>query len=266
VQLLCDQDNPGPIHLKDKNPYHPQNHVRALIDIAEEAASLDKEAAPLMEGREAAALEEGEDAATFAGRYADNVNLLVAVSAYLEDPDILSSVQQMMSPICKTCTHPECKLINLHTRNIGHLAQRIGLDRLQYIKWASNGNLLFNKATYVPNVDNLHASILALWHDATFGGHNGGAKLEITSRDYYGLGMRADIQRYVQDVLYVRGQRHLGKSRMVISRPLNFRKVLGNTSPWTSLNCYLPQTDSILYLSLSIDLQSGLSFSQQPHA
>ena len=63
MQLLCDQDNPGPIHLKDKNPYHPQNHVRALIDIAEEAASLDKEAAPLMEGREAAALEEGEDAA-----------------------------------------------------------------------------------------------------------------------------------------------------------------------------------------------------------
>jgi hypothetical protein len=204
VRSLCDQDDLGPIYLENsghllESPYHPRNHVRALIDIAKEAAPLfDKEAAPL-EGKEAAALKKGGDAATFVGRYANDVDLLVPASAYLEDPEISSIVQQMMSLICKTCTHPECKLTNLHTRNIGHLARRIGLDRLQYIKWASNGNLLFDKATYVPDVDDFRANILALRHDSTFGGHNGGAKLmELTSRDYYWLGMRADIQRYVQ--------------------------------------------------------------------
>ena len=61
AHLLHDQDNLGPDYLEDsghllKDLYHPWNHVRALIDIAEEAATLDEKAATLEEGKEAAPL------------------------------------------------------------------------------------------------------------------------------------------------------------------------------------------------------------------
>lgn len=170
IRTIIDQETSDHQDLDDFD--YLRNHVRSLIEFAGGSRSLSD--------------------------YLDDATIIVPTSAYLEDPEISTIVLQMLSPICATCTHPECKLTDLHTRNLGHLARRIGIQRLNSIKWATNGNLLFDNVTYLPDIDDLRAKVLSLRHDSTLGGHNGGAKvMELTSRDYYWLGMRTDIQKYV---------------------------------------------------------------------
>jgi hypothetical protein len=187
--------------------YEPRNFVRALIDATDDPPTS------------------SDNDAVLPTIPIDTFNYGLRL---LDDPDISPIVHVMSALICKSCTHTECKLTNLHTQHIGHLARRIGFERLKRIGWGKEGRLLFDNRIYVPNFDLVRQQLFQLRHDSTFGGHNGGAKVfDMLDREYYWITMRADVQTYVQ------GCPTCQRTKTSKSKPFGYLKTLEIPSgPW----------------------------------
>ena len=117
--------------------------------------------------------------------------------------------------------------------------------------WTKRQFLAFNDKTYVPNHNDARLKILQARHDSPIAGHPGILKtIELISRDYIWLGLRHDVETYVNGCAVC--QRTKGTNRLPIGK---LKSLEVPSRPWTEISMdfieQLPKSskyDSILVI------------------